>query len=233
LWCRRQGGHDADHRRPPPLFTEPLHGEYLYAGWTVDPPRHAPIVRPSTRRNRVLDQCRALARDAKAIDGVADATVFEATIIPPLKDVPRFDVTLLIRATTPEVLAQLRSLRPWQQANADLVMTARNTRRIGDTERTRSATFLFNHFTADDPVAAVRVWEELAGWYTAKAGVDNSTLLQPTSEGPDALVNYVRLAHGPTRFRLAQFSRPSFHTYVRRRLRDHGMVARPTLCKPA
>jgi hypothetical protein len=220
-------------RYSPPRFTEPLHGEYLYAGWSVDPPRRAPIVRSSTRRTRVLDQCRALAHDAKAIDGVADAAVFQAVLIPPLEGLPRFDVILLLRATTPEVLARVRGLRPWRQANAGFVMTARNIRRIGDTDRTRSATFLFNHFTADDPVGAVRVWEELAGWYTAKAGVDNSTLLQPTGEGPYALVNYVRLPHGATRFLLAQLSRPSFHTHVRRRLRDNGMVALPVLCKPA
>jgi hypothetical protein len=234
-WCRRQGGRDADHRRPlpPPRFTEPLHGEYLYAGWSVDPPRRAPIVRGSARRDRILDQCRALARDAKAIDGVADATVFQAVLLPPLEGLPRFDVSLLIRATAPEVLAQVRSSRPWQQLNAGFVMTARNTRRIGDTDRTRSATLLFNHFTADDAAAAVRVWKELAGWYTAKAGVDNSTLLQPTSEAPYALVNYVRLPHGALCFLLAQLSRPSFHTFVRRRLRDNGMVALPVLCKPA
>jgi hypothetical protein len=220
-------------RYPTPAFSEPLHGEYLYAGWTVDPPAHAPIVRPSARRSQVLDQCRALARDAKTLDGLAEAAVFQATIIPPLEDVPRFDVLLLLRATTPEVLARVRSSRPWQQANADFVMTARNTRRIGDTERTRSASFLFNHFTADDAAAAVMVWEELAGWYTAKTGVDNSTLLQPTSEAPYAFVNHVRLPHGATRFLLAQLGRPSFHTYVRRRLRDNGMVALPILCKPA
>jgi hypothetical protein len=220
-------------RYPPPSFSEPLPGEYLYAGWTVDPPRHGPIVRRSARRDRVLDRCRALAHDAKTLDGVADATVFRAVLIPPLKGIPRFDVTLLLRATTPEVLAQVRSLRPWQQANADFVMTARNTRRIGDTQRTRSASFLFNHFSADDPAGSVRVWEELAGWYTAKVGVDNSTLLQPTSQAPYALVNYVRLPHGATRFLLAQLSRPSFHTYVRRTLRDNGMVALPILCKPA
>jgi hypothetical protein len=163
---------------------------------------------------------------------VADATVFEAVLIPPLEGIPQLDVLLLLRATTPEVLAQVRSRSGWQQAGADSVITARNTRRIGDTQRTRSATFLFNHFTAED-AAAVRVWEELAGWYTAKAGVDNSTLLQPTGESPYALVNYVRLPHGATRFLLAQLSRPSFHTYVRRRLRDHGMVALPVLCRPA
>jgi hypothetical protein len=218
-------------RYPPPRFSEPLPGEYLYAGWTVDPPRHGPFVRRSARRDRVLDQCRALARDARTIDGVADATVFQAVLIPPLKGLPRFDIILLLRATTPEVLAQVRSLRPWQQASADFVMTARNTRRIGDTQQARSATFLFNHFTADDPVGAVKVWEKLAGWYTAKVGVDNSTLLQRTGEGPYPVVNYVRLPHGATRFLLAQLSRPSFHTFVRRTLRDNGMVALPVLCK--
>jgi hypothetical protein len=220
-------------RYPPPPFSQPIPGEYLYAGWSVDPPRHAPIVRRSAGRNRVLDQCRTLVRHAKSIDGVADATLFQAVLIPPLKGIPRFDITLLVRATTPEVLTEVRGLRPWQQVNADFVTTARNTRRIGDTAPTQSASFLFNHFTADDGAGAVRVWEELAGWYTAKVGVDNSTLLQPTSEAPYALVNYVRLPHGATRFLLAQLCRPSFHTYVRRRLRDNGMVALPILCKPA
>jgi hypothetical protein len=218
---------------PPPPFSEPIPGEYLYAGWSVDPPRHTPIVGGSGRRDRVLDQCRTLVRDATSIDGVADATLLEAVLIPPLKGIPRFDITLLVRAATSEVLAQVRALRPWQQANADFVMSARNIRRIGDTAPTRSASFLFNHFTADDAAGAVRVWEELAGWYTAKVGVDNSTLLQPTSQAPYALVNYVRLPHGATRFLLAQLCRPSFHTYVRRRLRDNGMAALPILGKPA
>ena len=220
-------------RYPPPPFPEPLQGEYLYAGWTVDPPRHGPIVGRSARRDRVLDQCRALVREVRTLDGVVDATVFEAVLIPPLEAVPRFDITLLLRATNPEVLAQVRGSRPWRRVNADFVMTARNTRRIGDTDRTRSASFLFNHFTADDPAAAVTVWEALAGWYTAKTGVDNSTLLQPTGEGPYTLVNYVRLPHGPTRFLLAQLTRPSFHTFVRRTLRDNGMAALPVLCRPA
>ena len=220
-------------RYPRPSFEEPVPGEYLYAGWTVDPPAHAPVVRSSARRNRVLDQCRALVREAETVDGVADASLFEAVIIPPLDGVPRFDVTLLIRATTSEVLAQVRTSGVWQELNPDFVMAARNIRRIGDTERTRSATFLFNHFTADDAAAAVAAWEELAGWYTAKTGVDNSTLLQPTSEAPYAFVNYVRLPHSAARFMLAQLIRPSFHTYVRPTLRENGMAALPLLCKPA
>lgn len=219
-------------RYPRPPFEEPVPGEYLYAGLTVDPPAHAPVVRSSARRDRVLDQCRVLVREIETIDGVTDATLFETVIIPPLEGVPRFDVTLLTRATTPEVLARVRTSLIWQEVNPDFVMAARNTRRIGHTERTRSATFLFNHFTAADAAGAVEAWEELAGWYTAKTGVDNSTLLQPTSEAPYAFVNYVRLPHSAARFMLAQLSRPSFHTYVRPTLRKNRMAALPLLCKP-
>lgn len=220
-------------RYPRPQFAEPLPHEYLYAGLTVDPPTHAPFVRSSRKRDGVLAQCRSLIRELTAVDGVVDATVFEAVLIPPLQGVPRLDVTLLTQATTPETLAQVQSLDLWQQLGADFVMAARNTRRIGDTERTRSATFLFNHFTADDAAGAVKAWEDLAGWYTVKMGTDNATLLQPTSAAPYAFINYVRLPHGAARFMLAQLSKPSFHTYVRRTLRDNGMVALPLLCKPA
>jgi hypothetical protein len=50
-----------------------------------------------------------MVRETATIDGVTDATLFEAVIIPPLKQVPRFDVLSLIRATAPEVLDQVRN----------------------------------------------------------------------------------------------------------------------------
>src|ERR671916_806102 len=112
------------------------------------------------------------------------------------------------------------------------ILIARNTRRIGDTEENMSGTFLFNHFTAEDPERALEAWRSLTGWYTTKTGVDNSTLLQPTGEAPYAFVNYVRLPRGPVRFMLDQFARPSFHTFVRANLRANGMVAMPLLCEP-
>ncbi len=111
-------------------------------------------------------------------------------------------------------------------------MAALNARRIGDTQRTASGTFLFNHFTAGDPEGAVEAWEGLTGWYTAKTGVDNSTLLRPIGEAPYAFVNHVRLPRGPVRFMLDQLLRPSFHTFVRASLRANGMAAMPLLCEP-
>ncbi len=218
---------------PRPEFISPLPHEYLYIGLTVDPPAHVPVVRRSARRDRVLDRCRALVEEVERIEGVADARVFETVLVPPVPGVPRFDVTLLVRATTPDVLTQVRRADLWSQLEPDLVITARNTRRIGDTERTRSATFLFNHFTAADTTTAVTTWETLAGWYTAKIGVDNSTLLQPTGASPYALINYVRLPGSSAHFMLNQLSRPSFHRHVRRTLANSGMIALPLLCRPA
>jgi hypothetical protein len=48
---------------------------------------------------------------------------------------------------------------------------------------------------------------------------------------PYAFVNYVRLPRGPVRFMLDQLIRPSFHTFVRTKLRANGMVALPLLCE--
>lgn len=214
-------------------LVEPLPDEYLYVGLSVDPPVHLPIVRHSKRRERVLEQCRTLVRDAEALEGVADATVFETVLIPPVPGVPRFDIVLLVRADTADAQAQVRNMDLWSQLDAEFVMTARNIRRIGDTEQTRSATFLFNHFTAPDAADPVTAWENVAGWYTAKVGVDNSTLLQPTGDAPYAFVNYVRLPHSGAGFMINQLTRPSFHTHVRRTLKDNGMAALPLLCKPA
>jgi len=42
----------------------------------------------------------------------------------------------------------------------------------------------------------------------------------------------VRLPRGPIRFMLDQLARPSFHTFVRTKLRANGMVAMPLLCEP-
>ncbi|MFD0475206.1 hypothetical protein ACFQ0B_48385 [Nonomuraea thailandensis] len=124
------------------------------------------------------------------LDEVAAATVYESVLIPPIEGGPRHDVLMLVQTTSPDGLAAV----PVEKLRADLVMPARNIRRVGDTDATTRGTFLFNHFTAPDPEAGVAAWDELAAWYTAKTIVDNSTLLRPAGQGaPYAFVNYVRL----------------------------------------
>lgn len=223
---------DANPRYSKATFTEPLPYGYIYAGMKVDPPSHAPFVRRSSERDEALEECKALARQFETLDEVVKATVYEAVLIPPIEGTPRFDVILLVRTASPEAIAAVETSQPYERLDVDFVMAARNTRRIGDTEKTLSGTFLFNHFTAEDPVGAVEAWENLTGWYTSKTGVDNSTLLQPISEAPYAFVNYVRLSRGSVRFLLDQFTKPSFYTFVRATLRANDMVALPLLCKP-
>ena len=220
-----------DLNHPRAKFAEPLPYGYIYAGMTVDPPGRTPFVRGSARRDEALEKLKSVAGQLEALDEVVRATVYRAVLIPPLEGAPRFDVTLLVETTSPEQIDGVRSSEAFERLGADFVMGALNTRRIGDTEENMSGTFLFNRFTAEDPGGALEAWESLTGWYTTKTGLDNSTLLQPIGEAPYAFVNYVRLPRGPVRFMLGQLIRPSFHTFLRTKLRANGMVALPLLCE--
>jgi hypothetical protein len=111
------------------------------------------------------------------------------------------------------------------------VLAARNLRRIGDIDHPRVGTLLFNHFTAADPERALRTWEDITGWFTHKAGVAGSALLQPTGKSPYVFVNHVRLPCGPIRF-LLRFAKPSFRTFVASRLHANQIGNAPVICKP-
>jgi hypothetical protein len=220
-----------DLKHPQAAFVEPLPYGYVYVGITVDPPGRTPFVRRSAKRDAALEKLKSVAGQLEALDEVVRATVYRAVLIPPIEGAPRFDVIVLVETTSPEEIDELRSSEAFERLGADFVMAARNTRRIGDTEENMLGTFLFNHFTAEDPERALEAWEGLTGWYITKTGVDNSTLLQPIGEAPYAFVNYVRLPRGPVQFMLDKLTRPSFHTFVRTKLRANGIVALPLLCE--
>ena len=217
---------------PKATFKEPTPYGYIYAGMIVDPSGRAPLVRGSSKRNDALARSKTVARRLEELDEVIKATVYRAVLIPPIEGMPRFDVIVLVQTTSPETISEVQTSEPYERLDADFVMAARNTRRIGDTEVPLSGSFLFNHFTAEDPEGAVEVWESFTGWYTAKIGVDNSTLLQPIGEAPYAFINYVRLPRGPIRFMLDQVVRPSFYSFVRSNLSENGMGALPLFCEP-
>lgn len=219
-------------RTPRATFTEPTPYGYLYIGMRIDPPRHTPFVRRSTTRSDVLQSCKNLARQLDQLTEVIAVTVYEAALIPPVKDSPRFDVMLLIQTTTPETITTVQATQAYQRLDAAFAMTARNIRRIGDIDNPRSGTFLFNHFTAPDPQQALRTWEDIAGWFTHKAGVNDSALLQPTDEAPYVFVNHVRLTSSPIRF-LLNFTKPSFRKQVATRLRANHIGNAPVICRAA
>ncbi|MEU3015850.1 hypothetical protein ABZ635_00445 [Nocardiopsis sp. NPDC007018] len=208
-------------------FLDPLPYGYVYVGARVAPPSRGPFVRRDRERERVLARFRVLSEELEDLPAVVSSTVYEAVFMPPLEGAPRFDAVLIVTVATPADVARVLTSAPYRQLDGELVMTARNTRRIGETGDDPSAVFLLNHFTAPDPERAVAVWEELARWYVDRLGVDNSTLLQPLDDASWTLVNHVRLPGGPVRFLLAQITRPDFFRRVRSTLRAEGMRARP------
>ncbi|NYH55169.1 hypothetical protein HNR06_004758 [Nocardiopsis arvandica] len=215
----------ADLRAPSP-------SGHLYIALSVAPP-HGPLPRRSAERDDAVQECLSLARTLAERPDVLRARVFEAVLMPPLRGAPRFDVTMLVETDSPEALEGVRRAAAPDRLGADLVMPAREHARIGDTEHPADGTYLFNHFRAADGDTAARVWEELTGWYTAKTGVDNSTPLRALEESPFPLVNYARLPTGPASFLLRQLPRPSFHRFVRARLKANGMTALPVFYRPA
>ncbi|NVI89503.1 hypothetical protein [Actinomadura sp. BRA 177] len=222
---------------PRATLREPAPYGYVYVGATIDPPGRAPFVRRSARRDEVLAALKTHASRVEELGTVVKATVYRAVLMPPVPGAPRFDAVVLIETSAPEKIRDVQSSEEYgrliEAAGETRVTTLRNVKRIGDVDKTRQGLFLFNHFTADDPEVAAKLWEHLAGWYAAETGLDNSTLLQPIGDAPYALVNHARWDHGLVRFAAHQFTKPSFLTFVRANLRANDTESMPVLYKLA
>lgn len=224
---------------PPQFRATPTSG-YLHLGAAVAPPTGPPFVRPDARRSALLAQLAELAAEVERLDTVRRASLYRAVLVPPI-GTARYDVAMLVETSAPEALADVQASVPVAKVRAALdevatdvhVMAARCVRSLGEVDRTRQGLFLFNHFTAADPAIALPLWEHLAGWYAARTGLDNSTLLAPVEPDDYVLVNHARWDKGPLRLAVEQFARPSFHRYVRANLRAHDVVAMPVLYRLA
>lgn len=203
-------------------FIEPAPFGYLYLGMRIASPRRLPFVRRNERRRTEIEKCRASIRGLEALPEVVAATVYEAVLIPPVEGSPRFDVLVLVETTSPETIATVEASQACRGLDTDFVMRARNLRRIGDVDDPRSGTFLFNHFTAQDPELALRTFENISGWFTDRGGVKDSALLGPTGDSTYVFVNHVRLPTTPVRFML-RLATPSFRTYVAANLKANDM----------
>ena len=111
------------------------------------------------------------------------------------------------------------------------VVAARNAKRVGDVDKTRSGLFLFNYFVADDAGVMLQLWEYLAGWYQVETGLDNSTLLVPLDgERSDYVaINHARWDGGRLSFLWRQLPKKSFRTYVLANLAANRVGAMPVL----
>ncbi|MFB8274839.1 hypothetical protein [Nocardia colli] len=219
------------HTNPLPPYVEPAAYGYLYLGFRADPPRRIPLVPRSSRRRQVLRRCQEVTRRLQAMDQVVSARAYRAVAIQPSPVSPRFDVIVLIETTTPDTVAAVRITPEVQQLGADFVMPARNIRRLGDIDRSPSGTFLFNHFTADDPDRALQYFDSVAGWFSRDAKVDDIALLGPLEDAPYVFINQVRLPGTLAAFILALLG-PNFRNSVYRKMRANRVGFASIICKP-
>ncbi len=230
----------------PPVFAPPPQSGYLHVAAAVAPPTGPPFVRRDARRSALLVRLKELAGDLQRVREVVQVTVYRAVLVPPAargaRHPARYDVAVLVEATSPEVLGAVRAAQPYQAmlaaitaATTDVhVMAARCLRFLGAVDRTRPGLFLFNHFVADDGDVATGLWEHLAGWYVTETGLTNSTLLAPVDGGADyVFVNHARWDKSLLRLAVEQFAKRSFHSYVRANLRANHVVAMPVLYRLA
>jgi hypothetical protein len=186
------------------------------------------------------------------VAAVEKVTVYTATVIAPPsgyvrqhKDQvrpARFDIVVLVETTAPEAAREVQATSAYQalhdllrgQARRLHVIAARNAKRVGDVDKTRPGTFLFNYFVGDDPRVVVALWDWLAGWYQAETGMDNSTLLAPLE---DQRSDYVVINHarwdGLLGFAARQFTKKSFRSYMVANLDAHNVGAMPILYRLA
>jgi hypothetical protein len=227
---------------PAVALREPLPYGYIYVGAVVEPRDGGgpPFPPRSARRAALLERLTVLAVEVRRLEPVARATVYRAVLMPPIGPV-QFDVAVLIETRSVNDLPEVMAAEPCRRlldvlreaARSIHVMEARCGRLIADVDKSKQGTFLFNHFTSDDPQVALELWDLLAAWYAAKTGLDNSTLLQPIGTADFAFVNHARWDQGLLRLAVEQFARPSFWTYVRANLRANNTVAMPVLFRLA
>jgi hypothetical protein len=228
---------------------EPAPFGYVHVAAAVDPPRgRAPLPGRSERKAALLRNLKTLARQLESLPQVVKATVYRAILIPPPSGYARqathparYDVVVLIETTSPRVIPEVQATEAYKLlleavtgAADDLhVMTARNVKRVGDVDKTRQGLFLFNYFVAEDPAVALELWDDLAGWYAAETGMDNSTLLEPIGDADYVFVNHVRWDDGLPLFMARQFGKPSFYSHVLGKLRASHTGSMPLLYRLA
>jgi len=216
-------------------------------------PRQAPFLPNGREKTALLTELQEIAQRIEELDDVEKVTLFDGIAFAPANTavrqrlgaagIPRFDLVALIETTsltsartvqaTREYDALLDALR--SRARRLYVAAARDAKRIGDVDKARRGTFLFNFFVGDDPEKVLELWDYLAGWYAVETGLDNSTLLVPL-EGERSefvAINNARWDAGLLRVFFQQLSRASFRTYLLANMEANQVGALPMLYRRA
>lgn len=231
----------------------PSESAYLHIAAEID---HSPFpffLWESTKKKAVLSAAKNWCAQLQKTNGIINAAVFKACVIPPGKGKllrerqesalsARYDIALLIEATSPELIGQLRSSSECRQlmeiigksATKVHCMSATNIRHIGPVNHLRQGVFLFNYFYADDLRQNLGIWEYTAGWFQEETHLDNSTVLLPMhpEESRYSIVNHCRWDNLRSILPSLLFKR-SFRSYVLDNFYANNVAAMPVLYRLA
>jgi hypothetical protein len=247
---------DADATFPRVTLADPADSRYVHLAASVDDPflPFLPVyLFDSDEKRALLGACTRLCDELAEVDGVVEATVFEALLRPPGhgahgertdEDVPvaDFDVAVLIEVADDAALRRLEADETYLELESTMEGAARsvhrltgtNARRIGPVDHDSDGVFLFNYFVAGDVERTLQVWEYTAGWFQSETGLDNSTLIVPAE--PDrsayALLNHCRW-DGLRDVLPALLVQRTFRTYVLANFEANGVVPMPILFRLA
>ncbi len=245
------------------MLREPNRYGYIHLAGEVEWPRvfRRPTSAKRALLAELKAAARALMQDEPQ---VRRADVFDALFIPPGSKegrrvlererygvhVAEFDVAVLVECESVEAAAKVRAgaafrrLERALESRASFVhcVTAKNPKRIAEVDKERQGVFLFNYFFAADVAGKgaagaeilLSVWEYTAGWWTAKANLDNSTPLEPVEgeRSQYALINHCRWERLRDVLPHLIF-RPSLHRFVLANFTANDIVAMPILYRLA
>jgi hypothetical protein len=232
-------------------FIDPIDSGYILVAAVIDRRSFFGFLLESARKKQLLRELRALVASIEG-DGVEEATVLKALLVPPgrgayLKKRPdaniaRFDVAILVR--TRDVTTASRLLR--SAALENIVATVRrvtkdiytmlgsNVRRIATVNHRRPGVFLFNYFFAASERQNLEVFDYTSGWFQEETGLDNSELMRPLEqEGARyTVVNHARW-NRLTDVLPSLLFKPSFPKYVLKHFEANRTAAMPILYRLA
>jgi hypothetical protein len=226
-------------------LVEPTALGYIHIAAEVHP-RAVPLLPRRRAKSMLLAKLKALAHRLAQLDAVERVTVFDSSGYSPLSPdlqqwadaihIARFDIVVLIETTSPATARQLQTTAAYHTLVKSLrhearnvhVIAARNARRLGDVNRTRSDVYRFTYFVADDADVMLQLWDHLAGWYVVETGLANASLLVPL-EGERSDYVSVDYAGLNGRSLVRQMRTKSFRTYVQANLAANRVGAMPVL----
>ncbi len=230
-------------------LVEPTALGYIHIAAEVHP-RPVPILPNRCAKSKLLAELKMLAHQLAQLDVVQRVTIFDSAGYSPLSPdlqeradsihIARFDIVVLIETTSPMTARETQTTVAYQtlietlrhEATSVHVIAARNAKRIGDVERTRSDVFRFTYFVAEDADVMLQLWDYLAGWYVVVTGLANASLLFPL-EGECSDYVGIEYAGLSGRSLVRQMRTNSFRTYVQANLAANRVGAMPVLYQRA